>query len=114
MGSEQSAGDRIDFRISDRCSCRGRNCRAHTPVGGDKAENILQRGGYSEVCGRPVVRLSGRFAVPYVVSQAVKVMRKPWNCRACYVAVTCVFRKTQTLHDQFHAIEPALVPQEGN
>ena len=60
MGSEQPAGDRIDFRISDRCSCRGRNCRAHTPVGGDKAENILQRGGYSEVCGRPVVRLSER------------------------------------------------------
>ncbi len=60
LDSEQPAGHTIDFRISSRCSCRGKDCRAHTPARGGKAENILKQGGCSDVRGRPIVRLLER------------------------------------------------------
>ena len=59
-GREQSAEDTIEFRISGRCSSRGRIPRIPTLAGGDKAEDMLQRGSWSSPGGRPVSRLSRR------------------------------------------------------
>ena len=79
MCSEQPAEDTIEFRISGRCSCRGRNCRAPTPAGGDKAENMLQRVAVPTWVDALFHASYDAPAVTYVVDQAVKV--KFWNRR---------------------------------
>ena len=75
MSSEQPAEHKIEFRISSRCTYRGRNCRAPTPTGGDKAANMLRQGGCPTWVDALFHASHDALPVIYVVDQAVKAMK---------------------------------------